>query len=493
MKTTKPKRGSGFWFVAIFLLAVLALPGSATAGQTDEQPLETALIEYVQQPWKGDLDGMVERGFLRILVAYNPLFISYDGLEQRGLAVELSHEFEKHLRKELGKKARNLNVVLVVVPRDELIPALLAGRGDIVAANLTITPERERLVAFGLPNFTGVSELVVTGPAAPDVRSFDDLVLVGLHIRRSSSYFEHVSSLNEQRTEAAKKPVPVDPADERLEDYDLLEMVDAGLVPAIIVDSHKAAVWAQVFENIKVHETLTVNTGGDIAWAMRKENPKLLHAANKFTKLMHKGSLLGNILFNRYLSTDWIDNVMSPQAREKFLSVSGLMKKYADQYGFDWLMVAAQGYQESKFDQKKRSAAGAVGIMQLLPTTAADPNVRITDIHLAEQNIHAGIKYLNYLQGKYFSDDAFSPLDQVLFSFGAYNAGPRNIAKARARAKKMGLDPNRWFSHVEVAVAKTVNREPVVYVRNIFKYYVTYKKLEQADAARQAAKAANKE
>ena len=111
--------------------------------------------------------------------------------------------------------------------------------------------------------------------------------------------------------------------------------------------------------------------------------------------------------------------------------------------------------------------------MQLLPTTAADPNVGIPEIHLAEQNIHAGVKYLNYLQERYFSDEAFSPLDRVLFSFGAYNAGPRNIAKARARAKKMGLDPNRWFSHVEVAVAKTVSREPVVYVRNIFTWAPT--------------------
>ncbi len=311
-----------------------------------------------------------------------------------------------------------------------------------------------------------------------------------LHIRRSSSYFDHLTRLNEQRIEAGKPPVPIDPADERLEDYDLLEMVNAAIIPAIIVDSHKAELWAQVFEDITVHKDLTVNTGGNIAWAMRKGNPKLLRAANEYTKVQRKGSLLGNILLKRYLTTDWIDNITAPEARERFRSVTKFLKKYADRYGFDWSMVAAQGYQESKLDQRKRSSAGAVGVMQLLPTTARDPKVGIPDIHLTEQNIHAGVKYLKHLRESYFNDEKISPLDRVLLSFAAYNAGPGNIAKARAQAKRMDLDPNRWFGHVEVAAAKTISREPVVYVRNIFKYYVTYKKLEQASAAREAAKRA---
>ncbi len=193
------------------------------------------------------------------------------------------------------------------MPRNELIPRLLAGQGDIAAANLTITPERQKLVVFSKPTYSDVSVLVVTGPAAANVKSFDDLVPVGLHIRRSSSYFEHLSRLNEQRIEANKLPIPIDPADERLEDYDLLEMVNTSIVPAIIVDSHKAELWAQVFEDIMVHKDLAVNTGGEIAWAMRKGNPKLLRVANEFTKVMRKGSLLGNILLKRYLNTDWIE------------------------------------------------------------------------------------------------------------------------------------------------------------------------------------------
>jgi membrane-bound lytic murein transglycosylase MltF len=454
--------------------------------------LEDALIELAQKPWTGDLNAMVQRGFVRMLTTYNPLLFSYNSIDQRGFAVELSREFERFLSGKLGEKARRLTVIPIIVPRDGLIPELLAGRGDFVAANMTITPERTKLVAFSEPFFPDVSELVVTGPAAPAVRSFDELVDVGVHLRRSSSYFEHLSRLNEKRQTAGKPPVPIDPADEVLEDYDLLEMVDVGIIPAVIVDSHKAGLWGQVFGNIRLHEDLTVNTGGNIAWAMRKESPDLLRAANEFNRVIRKGSLLGNLLIGRYLNPKWIDNVSKPEARSRFQSVSKLMQEYSDRYGFDWLMVAALGYQESKLDQSKRSPAGAVGIMQLLPSTAADPKIGINDIHLADRNVHAGVKYLNVLREVYFNDSAISALDRVLLSFAAYNAGLGNISRARAWAKKRGLDPDRWFGHVEVAAARTISREPVTYVRNIFKYYVTYKKLEQAAGAHRAAKAASK-
>ena len=262
MQTSKRRSRTGLWIVAYFLLATFAFSGPAVAELADDERLEAALIGLAQRPWKGDLDGMVERGFVRILTVYNPLFFAYDGIEQRGLAVDIAREFEKHLRKELGKPARHLNVMLIVVPRDELIPALLEGRGDIATANLTITPEREELVAFGKPTYPDVSELIVTGPDAPEVVSLDDLVPIGLHIRESSSYFEHLSSLNEQRIKSDEEPIPIDPADERLEDYDLLELLNTGIVPALIVDSHKIAFWSQVFgkivEGLDVVESLEV-------------------------------------------------------------------------------------------------------------------------------------------------------------------------------------------------------------------------------------------
>jgi membrane-bound lytic murein transglycosylase MltF len=482
------------WFsVVAWLVATLLAASSVGADEASEAAAADALLEHAAEPWTGDLDGMVERGFVRVLTAHNPMFLHYDGARVYGIAVELSQAFEKWLKKTYGKKDRPLHVVLMPVARDQLLPGLIEGRGDIAAANLTITPARQELVQFSIPTYSEVGELVVTGPAAPDIASFDDLADTELHLRRSSSYFEHFSALNEERKKKGKPEIPVREADEHLEDYDLLEMVNANLIPAVIVDSHKAALWAQVFDNIRVHEDLAVHSGGSIAWALRKDSPKLLEAVNGFLETARKGTVLGNVLFKRYLkSTKWMDNALAAKERKKFQDTIGFIKRHADEYRFDWLMIAAQGYQESKLDQSKRSRAGAIGIMQLLPSTAADPNVGIPDIHKAERNVEAGVKYLRFIRERYFSDPEIAPLDQALFSFAAYNAGPGNIAKARTKAAVMNLDPNVWFDNVEVAAARTISREPVVYVRNIYKYYIAFKLAWEVREAREAAREGQK-
>ncbi len=269
--------------------------------------------------------------------------------------------------------------------------------------------------------------------------------------------------------------------DEYLEDYDLLDLVNAGLLPAIVVDSHKAVFWARVFPNIVVHKDLAVHAGNQVAWAIRKDSPQLLDSVNAFTKKTRKGTLLGNIILKRYTANaDWMNNALAKEDRKRFEETASLIKRYSAMYDFDWLMIAAQAYQESRFDQSKVSSAGALGIMQILPTTAADPAVAISDISTAEANIHAGVKYLRWLRDQYFSSEEIEPLDRILLSFAAYNAGPGNTARARKRAAQLGFDPNRWFGNVEVGMYRAVSGEPASYVRNIYKYYVTYRSLELA-------------
>ncbi|MDJ0947263.1 MAG: lytic transglycosylase F [Kiloniellales bacterium] len=455
-----------------------AAPGS-------DAEAEDVILEHAMKPWTGDFDGMVERGFVRLLTVYNPIYFTYDGVEQKGLTVELARALEKHLVKAAGRKRGRLDVVIIPVARDNLLPFLLAGKGDLVAANLTITPERKAQVDFTDPVYPGVDELVVTGPAIPPIASLDALAATEVLVRESSSYFEHLSALNRQRSREGLPEIPVAAADERLEDHDLLEMVNAGLIPAVIVDSHKAALWAQVYENIEVHQDLAIHRDGNIAWALRKRSPKLLKAVNDFVRKARKGTLLGNVLIERYLGDPRrIDNVRTGKARQRYEATVAVIREYAERYDLDWLMITAQGYQESKLDQSKRSKAGAVGIMQVLPSTAADPNVGIQGIDQIEPNVHAGVKYLRFVKDRYYSDPVISPLDQVLFAFAAYNAGPGNIAKARRRAAKMGLDPNRWFGQVEIAAARTISREPVVYVRNIYKYYIAYQRIAALTAAK---------
>ncbi len=467
----------------VLLLALLVAPLSVSAAIDAGDNI----IEHVRDSWTGDLDGMTERGFLRILTVHNPLFFSFDGAKQRGMVAEWGKALEAHLAEEIGR-VRSPTIVFKPVSRDELIPFLVEGKGDLIMGNLTITDKRLEQVDFAPPIHTDVSELVVTGPASESVETFDDLVEVGLYIRRSSSYFEHMQQLNERRRAGGLPPIPITEADENLEDYDLLEMVNAGVLPAIVVDSHKAEFWEQVFKDIKVREDMVVNSGSRIAWAMRKNSPQLADSLARFTETVRKGSLLGNIVIKRYLGdTSWLDNALSAESQERYREVVEIIKLYASQYEFDWLMIAAQAYQESRFDQSKVSSAGAVGVMQLLPTTAADPVVDIEDIETLGNNIHAGVKYLHWLRETYFSDDSISPLDQVLFSFAAYNAGPGNMRKARNRAKRLGFDPNKWFGNVDIGMYRAVSGEPASYVRNIYKYYVTYDGLERARLAREKA------
>jgi len=470
----------------IGLLAILPVlftggPVLAASEQQDE------IMEHANEPWSGDLDGITKRRFLRVLTVHNPLFFSFDGDRQKGMVAELAKMFEDHLAEEIGR-VRSPTVVVIPVARDELIPGLINGRGDIAMGNLTITPARQKLVDFSPPLHPNVEEFVITGPAANTIGSFDDLVKTGLYVRRSSSYFEHLQALNAERKTQGKKPIPVTEADENLEDYDLLDMLNAGVIKAIVVDSHKANFWEQVFDKIKVHRDLSVHSGNQIAWAIRKNSPGLMKSVTAFGKTVKKGSLLGNILLKRYLgNTQWINNALSGKDRERYEETIEIIKRYAGQYEFDWLVIAAQAYQESRFDQSKRSSAGAVGVMQILPSTAADKSVGIPDISKLDNNVHAGVKYLNWLRQTYYTNETISPLDRVLFSFAAYNAGPGNMKRARKHAKKMGFDPNRWFGNVEIGMYRVVSGEPASYVRNVYKYYVTYQGLEKSRQAREKA------
>ena len=170
---------------------------------------------------------------------------------------------------------------------------------------------------------------------------------------------------------------------------------------------------------------------------------------------------------------------------KRFQETLALFEKYGKKYGFDPLMLAAQGYQESQLNQKAKSHVGAIGIMQLMPDTGAE--MKVGDIGIAESNIHAGTKYMDQLMSRYFSDAHFSEGNRPLFAFASYNCGPGNVAKCRRAAEKRGLDPDKWFNNVEIVVAEKIGTETTTYVRNIYKYYVAYRLM--LDAQAEAAKA----
>jgi len=438
---------------------------------------EAALLEHLEVSRStDDLPAMRKRRQIRALVTYSrtDFVIKPDG-RPSGLQVELLNEYEKRLNKGIKREEKKTRIVLIPTTFARLLPDLDEGKGDVAAALLTVTPERKRSFAFASGGATTVDELVVTHQAVNDIHAVEDLAGREVHVLRNSSYAEHLRALNKQFVAKGLATIEIREADGELLSEDILEMVNAGILPVTVVDDYKARLWAQVLPDIRVLDDVKVQSKNTLGWAVRKNNPQLLKDLREFTKNVKKGSLLGNMLLKRYLQDPLrIKNPLADSERSRFREVVDVFSKYADKYDFDALAIAAQAYQESKLDHSTRSHRGAVGIMQLLPSTAADPNVGIRDISKLENNIHAGIKYLAFLRDRYFSDPQISAHNRLAFSWAAYNAGPANVRKMRNEAENMGLDPNVWFGNVELAAAKTVGQEPVQYVRNILKYYIAY-------------------
>jgi membrane-bound lytic murein transglycosylase MltF len=439
------------------------------------QSVDDALLERLYQlRYKGDLDELVERRIIRMLVVSSPMFYFLDGARQRGVTYEGAKEFEKYLNRKLRTGQFPVHIVLMPVRRRELIAGLVEGRGDISAANLTVTPERSKLVDFTRPVYPNVSEIIVTGPSAPKLESIDDLAGREVHVRASSSYYASLVRLNQTFRKSGKPDIVLVPADENLEDEEILEMVNADLIQISVIDSHKADFWQDIFDKIKVHLELAVNSGGNIAWALRKESPKLRKLLDEFIARHAKGTLFGNMMLKRYLRDNkWIRNPLAQQEHKKFLRVVDIFKKYGDQYDIPHLLVTAQAYQESHLNQNLRSSAGAVGVMQIRPETAAGSPINIPRIEELENNVHAGVKYLRFVTDTYFKDESITEMDKTLLALASYNAGPNRIARLRKKAAARGLDPNRWFQSVELVAP----RQTVQYVSNIYRYYLAYKTL----------------
>jgi membrane-bound lytic murein transglycosylase MltF len=450
---------------------------------------EIALPEEVRaelgERFTGDLDEMVQRRLVRVGVAYNRTLYFVDRGVQRGMAYEYGKLMDEELNKR--RKTGNLKVAFwfVPLPRDQLLPALVDGKVDMVIAQLTVTPERAKMVDFTNPTRTNVSEIVVTGPGAPAIASVDDLAGQEVFVRRSSSYYQSLLALNERLKAAGKPPVSIEEAPENLEDDDLLEMVNAGLIGITIVDNYLAEFWKQVFTNLQVHETVALRTGANLAVAIRKNSPQLAAGLNAIIDQYGLGTTFGNMMQKRYLqSTKYVKDATSEAERQKFLAMTELFKKYADQYQLDYLLMAAQGFQESGLDQSVRSPVGAIGVMQVMPATGKELNVG--DISVMEANIHAGVKYMRWIMDEYYKDEPMDRLNKGLFAFASYNAGPGRIRQLRREAERRGLDPNVWFGNVEQIASERIGRETVTYVSNIYKYYVAYR-LIVADRERRAA------
>ena len=510
MSTRLGYRGPRIWMGAFALMSLAyatsgcgrspakapadAPPNAAAPADADGAPLpppayEAALPEGVRahlyERFTGDFDQMAKRRIIRVGTTFNRTFYFVDNGVQRGAAYEMGQAFEDQLNKKLKTtNATKISVVFVPMPRDLLAPALTEGKVDCVVAQVIVRPELQAIVDFTNPVRTNVSEVVVTGPGAPEVASVDDLSGKDVHARKDSSAWQSLVALNADLKAKGRPPVAIREVPGNLEDDDLLEMANAGLIPIVVVPDYLAEFWAKIFTNLTVHDEVKVRTGASLAVATRKHSPLLAAELNAFLAKNGLGTALGNVIERRYLvSTSFAKQATSEGERKKFQELARFFQKYGEQYQVDYLLMVAQGFQESGLDQDVKSRVGAVGVMQVMPATGKELNVG--DITKTEANIHAGVKYMRFMVNQYFKDEPMDNLDKWLFAFASYNAGPTRVRQLRKEAAKRGLDPNVWFGNVEQIASERIGRETVTYVSNIYKYYIAYK-LAAEDRTRRA-------
>ena len=281
-------------------------------GQTPDSPQsETADTEEVRKlalsnkPWMGDFDRMLERRIIRVLAPYSRSLYFNDKGHERGLTAETVRDFERWINKKyastLGK--RPLTVYIIPTTRDKLLPEITKGMGDVAIGNLTVTEERLKLADFVSPEGSRtMKELVVTGPQSPAIKAVDDLSGKTVHVRKTSSYYESLESLNERLKKEGKPAVKLVLVPDALEDEDMMEMLNAGLLEIIIVDDWKAKMWAQILPKLRVNEQAALRDGGRVGTAIRKGSPKLAAEMLDFYTNHIKKQGLGPYRMKKYMS-----------------------------------------------------------------------------------------------------------------------------------------------------------------------------------------------
>ncbi|CAH6966852.1 Lytic transglycosylase F [Vibrio chagasii] len=438
---------------------------------------DNALESYV-----GDFSALKEKGVVRVLVSGDIGFYHIENGKPKGILAEQIYYFDQALK--LSDPL--LRVKVIPVERSELLEALNQGRGDIAIANLTVTEERQRLVDFSMPIRRDIDEVLVTSLSKPSISNVTQLQGKEVWLKQNSSYISSVQKLNQQFEREGMEPIYIHLLNANLQDLELLELIKSEKITATIVDSHKLELWESLEKDIKIHKGITFREDADIAWAIRKNSPQLKAQIDHYLQESKQGTLLGNVIDNRYLdSVSWMTRASNPQQNRQRDKLEALFVSYGEKYDIDWFILLAMAFQESGLDHSKVSHRGAVGIMQVMPNTARDWYVDIDNVYDLESNIHAGSKYLRFIHDRYFDKPEISDIDKIYFSLAAYNAGPAKIRRMRKLAAQQGYNPNKWFNHVESVARENISQEPVKYVANISRYFTIYQRLDEFQDTRE--------
>lgn len=460
-----------------FLVFCVFAPLNCLAQMSTEPEASQSPLLGLNKVMTGDFDGrMLEVRALRVAVPYSKTFFYNDAGNEIGVLPIVLRDLSAWLNAQYSSPAKKIPFEVIAYPMrlSQMIPTVVEGRADIAMGGLQINSADLKKVDFVEPMRFPAKELLVTGPSSPEISDMLELSGQVIYVKSQMRNHKGIIKLNET-LKASKKPlVKIMELPENLDDEGALEMVNAGLIPNTVTYDWMASMWSTALPKIKPHSNIIFNDDVQMGWAIRKDNPELKQVLQKFIDFETKHS---RVLFGEWEvyanHVSKLTDARDPVSRKRYQEAIRYFQSYGAQYNFDPLMLAALGYQESRLNQSARNPSGAIGVMQLLPSTGKLMNVG--DITSLESNIHAGSKYLDYLMAQGSLGQDLSPENRDLFAFASYNAGPHNIAKARQLAIKKGLNPNIWLDNVEIAVAQLVGIQTTDYVRNIYRYYIAYR------------------
>jgi membrane-bound lytic murein transglycosylase MltF len=437
-------------------------------------------LTHAGDRYPASLETVIEKRYLRVLTSRNAFdFFIHDG-QRGGYQYEMVRAFTNFMNERHAPDRKELAIEFELIPvdDDQLIPLLLAGAGDLIAARLTITAERAALVRFSEP-YRRVDELVVTHDGTPALDSIEALSGRTVAIRKSSSYSESLSKLDRQLTDSGLDSINLVYVDEQLATERILDLVAARRFDYTVADSIVAEMAAQINSQLHIAPGIALRRDGQLAWATLPSASLLADEANLFLRRYKQGTLLGNIAVRKFFEAE--SKLAERFARNPDTNLSDyddLFREHAATFDLDWRLAASMAYQESRFDPTARNRWGAIGLLQIKSKTAREPYIGIPDIEGVEnvsENVRAGLKYLNWIKARYFdSQPEMLEPDRMRMALAAYNAGPRHVIRARSLALQLGLDPNQWFRHVELAMLDMRKTEPVKYVSDINQRYLAY-------------------
>ncbi len=458
-----------FCFVQLLSILFVVLPVVA-----EEDVQSNIMLEEKQ--WVGDLDQLTEKGAIRILVPVsNPDFF-VDGFRKYGNTPVLVKEFQEYLNKNITTDTY-VRAIIIPANRSTIIDRLRAGYGDLVVANLTITEERLKKVDFATPMYTGIKEIIVASPESPVLYTLNDLSGKTVATRLFTSYHEHLLRLNKQFKAQGLAPVNIKIVADELEDDILLALVNEGIASYIVLDQRKMELWKTVYDKAIAYPDIAIDTGGEIAWVLRKNSPQLLYLVSNFSNSRRDASIDMEAL-RRSTEKEFIHlSNLKGDTIQKFIELYPIFVKAGADYSIPPLVLAALAFERSGFSEEKSKPNGGLGIMRIAPFIEREMGGDITARDESDElvfHIALATKYLARLRDDNFKDLANDPKQQLFFVLAAYLNGPAKINEMRWITAKMGKNGNKWFNEVNVTVSRLIGRETVRSVRNIALYWVAY-------------------